>query len=481
MTHSSTAHRWRRVTAAAIIVPTVTTLAACSPDRLVRSDPPSNIIPSGVVTTATAATALYNGAVSLFAVAFGGGSNGGGVGYVSAAGLITDELALAGGSQATSADMRNSSLNYAAGGEDGEMSGLYVFLQTARVGAFQARQGLQQYGPENSTPLIGRMYALEAYTITMLAEYFCNGVPLSETPLGGNTVLSAGLTTDELLAHASALFDTAITLSADSANYLNMARVGKGRVLLDQGRFAEAAAAVADVPFTFVYNVQYSAGTSIQTVGYSYNVWNYLVYPYSFYGRPPAAVLDREGGNGLPWSTDPRVPIATDNGVTYPAKYDNESAPIRLADGVEAQLIRAEADLQAGGSAWLGMLNDLRANCTSASGCAPVPGITGGTAQLPPLPDSGTAAGRVREVMTERAYWLYATGHRQGDLRRMLRPPYRAAPYNFTQSSVYPTGAYSNPTYTGPTVAYGADVVATPAASEKRFNRKYAGCFDLNP
>lgn len=452
-------------------------VAACSPDSLVSTDPPSNVVPSSAVNTPAAATALYNGAVSLFAAAFGGGSYSGGVGYVPITGLMSDELSDNYGNAAISIDLRNNSLN-ASTGNDLQTGGLYTLLQNARVSAFQARQGLQQYGGANSTPLIGRMYALEAYAVTMLAEYFCDGVPLSETPLNGSAVLSEGLTTDQLLAHASVLFDTAITLSADSATYLNMARVGKGRVLLDQGQFADAATAVADVPLTFAYTVAFSAGMSIYSSGFSVNLWNGLTYPYDF-GTPPYVVLDHEGGNGLPWSTDPRIPLASDGGANYPAKYDNGSAPIRLADGIEAQMIRAEASLKAGTGDWLTILNTVRATCTTGSGCAPVPGIDVGT--LPPLTDSGTAVGRLRQVMSERAYWMYATGHRAGDLRRMLRPPYNAAPYSLTQSSVYPTGVYSNPHYTGPTGAYGTDVVAVVPLNEQKFNRKYTGCFDQNP
>jgi hypothetical protein len=170
-----------------------------------------------------------------------------------------------------------------------------------------------------------------------------------------------------------------------------------------------------------------------------------------------------------------------DGGARYPAKYTSEASPIRLADGIEASLIRAEAAFQADptGTAWLDTLNSLRANCTSASGCAPVAGIAAGT--LAPLPDSGTASGRVRELMAERAYWMFATGHRQGDLRRLLRPPYSGAPYSFTQSAVYPSGAYTNSAYTGPTAVYGTDVVAVPALAEEKYNTKYHGCFDLNP
>jgi hypothetical protein len=454
--------------------------AACSPDSLVKSDPPSNILMPGAVTTPAAATALYNGAASMFASAFGGGSYAGGDGYVRTTATATDELAVGGyGEAATLTDLRNTNPVYRTD-ENIETSALYTFLQTARINASQARQGLEQYGAAGSTALVGRMYALQAYTVVMLAEYFCNGVPLSETPLEGETVLSEGVGTDALLARAIALFDTAITLSADSANFVNMAKVGKGRALLDQGQFAEAAAAVDGVPLTFAYLVHFRSGSYLQAGGKTFNLWNYLTYPYN-QGTTPYQVLDREGGNGLPWSTDPRVPLAEDGGVRYPAKYTSEASPIRLADGIEASLIRAEAAFQADptGTAWLDTLNSLRANCTSASGCAPVAGIVAGT--LAPVPDSGTAVGRVRELMAERAYWMFATGHRQGDLRRLLRPPYSGAPYSFTQSAVYPSGAYTNSAYTGPTAVYGSDVVAVPALAEEKYNTKYHGCFDLNP
>ena len=46
---------------------------------------------------------------------------------------------------------------------------------------------------------------------------------------------------------------------------------------------------------------------------------------------------------------------------------------------------------------------------------------TGGVAKLGPLQDPGTPDGRVDLLFHERAFWLYLTGHRQGDLRRLIR------------------------------------------------------------
>jgi hypothetical protein len=371
-------------------------------------------------------------------------------------------------------------------GNESSQGALYSRLQTARSTAFQARQALQQYGNPNSEALIGRMYAYEAYSIIFLAEYFCNGVPLTQTPLEGDAVFSPGLTTAELYTRASALLDTAITLSVDSARFLNLAKVGKGRVLLDQGKFADAAAAVVDVPLTFAFTVEFMSGLSIGINGAGYNMENLVtpasVQPYGF-GSSPFANMDNEGGKGLVWSTDPRVVdtlgVSYAGSLYFPLKYRTAATPIRLADGIEARLIVAEASLNAGGSDWLDTLNALRTNCTSASGCAPVPGITAAT--LAPLPDSGTALGRLREIMMERAYWMYATGHRQGDLRRLLRAPYDAQPYALTRNDVYPNGQYANAEYRGFTTSYGTDVVAIPARTEQLYNRNYKGCFDLNP
>jgi len=470
-------------------------LAACSPDSLVDTDPPSTIVDPDAATTAAGVTALYNGAITVFASAFGGGGEGfTPVSYVLTSGLYTDEY-LDGALGDYLTDSRSSSLQFSLGDES-RQAATYNSLQGARVAAFQARQALQQHGPANGNALIGRMYSLEAYTIILLAEFYCNGVPLSKTPLVGPAVLAAGSTGAELYATASALLDTAITLSADSSDFLNLARVGKGRVLLDQGKFAEAAQAVASVPLTFAYNTQYQQGLLVQVGGGGYNVANQTsTQAASTQFLSIFVTKDNEGGNGLPWSGDPRV-VAMDGSALFGAspyywlgKYPTEGSSIRLADGIEAQLIRAEASFQANpsGGEWLAILNTLRATCTSASGCAPVPNITGGTAQLPPLADSLTPAARLREILQERAYWMYATGHRQGDLRRMLRPPYNAAPYSLTEAMVYPSGTYVNETvsfwgFGSLTVsAYGHDVAAIIPRTEQKYNRKFSGCFDMNP
>ena len=77
--------------------------------------------------------------------------------------------------------------------------------------------------------------------------------------------------------------------------------------------------------------------------------------------------------------------------------------------------------------------------------------------------------------------WLYLTGHRQGDLRRMARV------YHRDPMGLYPKGAYSvqlfSPNFTraplNPPPQYGSDVVFRPGADEQTYNPLYGGCYDL--
>src|SRR5205807_2635254 len=105
-----------------------------------------------------------------------------------------------------------------------------------------------------------------------------------------------------------------------------------------------------------------------------------------------------------------------------PNLYQQFSTAITLVDGLEARLIAAEAELSANNVAgWLDSLNSLRAgNGLAASDAA----RSGGLAVLA---DPGTAAGRVDLMFSERAFWLFATGHRLGDLRRLVRQYGRTA------------------------------------------------------
>jgi hypothetical protein len=170
-------------------------------------------------------------------------------------------------------------------------------------------------------------------------------------------------------------------------------------------------------------------------------------------------VSSQEGtvNRGLPFRTvaDPRIAVATQsvpsNAGDVPAwlqlKYSSQDADIALASGIEARLIEAEAQLNKGASAaYLPTLNTLRA-----------------TVGLPALSDPGNAAARVDQLFTERAYWLWLTGSRFSDMRRLVRQ------YNRQQSSVFPTGL------TPGNLPYGT-AVSLPIPFEEINNPNYTTC-----
>jgi len=85
---------------------------------------------------------------------------------------------------------------------------------------------------------------------------------------------------------------------------------------------------------------------------------------------------------------------------------------------------------------------------------------------LPPLTDPGSADARLALLFQERAYWLFLTGHRQGDLRRLVRN------YQRLPDAVYPTGVYY-----GGQGFYGTDVTLPIPASELP-NPLFHGCLN---
>jgi hypothetical protein len=89
-------------------------------------------------------------------------------------------------------------------------------------------------------------------------------------------------------------------------------------------------------------------------------------------------------------------------------------------------------------------------------------GITG---TLAPLPAAGSSAAQVDQLFKERAYWLFLTSHRLGDLRRLVTQ------YNRGAETVFPTGTYHK------SGTYGTDVNSpVPQAEENNPNFKREAC-----
>jgi hypothetical protein len=99
---------------------------------------------------------------------------------------------------------------------------------------------------------------------------------------------------------------------------------------------------------------------------------------------------------------------------------------------------------------------------------------------VPPLTTdsttAATAATQVDVMFRERAFWLYGTGTRLGDMRRLVRQ------YGRDQSTVFPVGPYPYASFPGlpsPVPTYGTDVsltLPTSAGGLTDPNPNYRGC-----
>ena len=291
------------------------------------------------------------------------------------------------------------------------------YANYARGPALQAIPILQKYYPASRRSDIGRIFGVAAFTELYMGEAMCSGVPLSFADINSIT-FGRPISRDSMLRTALAHFDSAAAYAADSTRILNFARIGRARTLQQLNRHTEAAAAVAGIPTTYVMNTDFVATASTNPVYQS------ATASYS--------VSDKEGINGLDYisAKDPRIPTSASgigsNGYTPRflfTKYTSNVSQFAIVSGIEARLIEAEALLQAGDAAGaLGRLNDLRATAI--------------TPALAPLTDPGSGDARVSQLFRERAFWMYLTGHRLGDMRRLVRQ------YGRATESVFPTGIY---------------------------------------
>jgi len=407
-------------------------LGACN--DLVKVDSP-DVIDPGKLGDANGAAALRAGAIGDFAFAVDG-DGGGTEGQSLVSGLLSDEYR-----NSDTFGTRQEVDQRAIQPANTTLTGVFRLIHRARLGAERAALALTATAPDPTTdPRIAEMWNLAGFSYVIIGENYCSGVPF---PAEGETS-APPIPTSAIFDAAIVRFDKAIANFGGDSTRLWTALVGKARALLDQNQPAGAAALLTTVPDGFTHVIEHSIATGREQNGVY--VFNALSKRWS--------MSDLEGTTGLPYLTanDPRVPYVA-NGVGFDAvtplfvllKYTDYADPTVLASGVEARLIEAEAALVGGDNAgWLAKLNALRTT---------VPGLA-------PLADPGTAAGRVDMTFSERAFWLYATGHRLGDLRRLVRQYGRGA------ETVFPTGTF----FKGG--VYGTDV-NLPVPTDEQNNPAY--------
>ena len=436
--------------AGALALGSAIALVGCN--NLLRANDPDIIISA---TSATGAIALKNGVINRFE-SFTAGAQGPDAIFLFG-GLLADEW-----SSGDTFEQRNTADARTTNVTNSFLAGPFRSMNRTRVEGRAAVNGLRQFSPVPASN-ISLMFALMAFAENQIGETYCNGIPFSDVNAG---VIAYGspVSIDSAFKRAVNDADSALLnnggAASDIARMANLASIVKARALMNRGtaNFAAAAAAVAAVPTTFTYTVTYSPNTfSNQNFSLNQSAGRY-------------SIPDNEGGNGLNFRTagDPRLPV-TNAGrnafdsttpffyTTIWAQYD----PVIVASGIEARLIEAEVALQQGNTAtWLSKLNEARLT----------------KAGLAPLTDPGTADTRLNLMFRERAFWMFSTGHRLGDLRRLIRQ------YGRAPESTFPSGAFFKGGNYGSDLNYpiSFDELNNPSIPQTPATQTQSTCTDRN-
>jgi hypothetical protein len=234
---------------------------------------------------------------------------------------------------------------------------------------------------------LARVYMNSGFALELMAETSCQGVILTGPPLTVAGVLDTAITRfKQAIAVATAIG----TSNAEAVKIVNASNVGLGRAYLQKKDYANAATTAALVPATFVYNGVRIDDASNRGLG------NTLY---------ASGVLGTDMVVATPYRllNDPRV-VWTDAGRTATdgilrlyreGKYVGYANPYRIASGLEASYIAAEASLMGSGASQTAALALIAAR--RAAGNQPAFG-------------GGTNAVVLAELMDQRArdFWLEA-------------------------------------------------------------------------
>jgi len=385
-------------------------------DQLLEVEAPSRVIASDMEDP-SAASLLVESVGNEFRCAF--------THYANVSGLVGWELRSSsnGGTQVFYDSRTWTTGGYGSGsyaGADCESGGLglYVPLSRSRWFADEMLRRLEGWGEaevSEKTEYDARVAAWAGYSYLLFGESMCS------------VAFDAGpeQTPEEALELAIERFGTAMTAAAASGqdDFVNLARVGTGRALLNLGRTAEAAAAVADVPEGFSFELQYSAlSDATHNRQYRSNRRDENVSIGEMY---LAMTVEGVPDTRVPVVDEGRTVAGYDVPLWTTRKFNSLDDPLELATWEEAQLIIAEAAVEAGDlPAAVDIINDLR-----------------GRAGLPTTFDSADPAEVMDELVYERRAELFLESHHFADMRRYALPHHPAAgePFPFG-------GSYSDQT-----------------------------------
>jgi len=397
----------RRVVAAF----TALSLGACNTDKILEVEFPGQI-PTEQINDPSLAAVLVRSVIGDFECAY---SN-----YMSGSSVHSDEYETSNsnvplanwGERTITADEND----YSVGTCEGNF-GMNLTLHTARFQSEEASKKLagwtdQQVTGRASLQAQAKVYG--AYSYLLMGEGFC------QVAFDGAAVQppTAALTL------AETKFGEGIAFAQASSNtdMLNLARVGMARTKMDLKKWAEAVTFASQVPPTYTKNVDRGQESNRR--------WNKLWRLAEQQGAYTVATTYRN-------MNDPRVPVIDAGRGAFNSevrlwvnrKYNSLTSPMRLASGIEANLIQAEALIQQNQVAQgMALINTRRA-----------------AVSLPPLV-ALTQTDAINVVIDERRKELsFEGGHRLNDLLR-YKITWKVGSNPFTNRNYGTTTCWPHPT-----------------------------------
>lgn len=342
----------------------------------------------------------------------------------------------------------------------------YANFHAVRNGADQAIALLLRYGDGRYNHFLSELYSIKAYSMLFLSEFYCSGIPFSTIDFERDYTYTRGYSSIEIWLMIEHIFDSAISLAGDSASLDQLSRIGSAKVKMNLDKYEQAADILHTVDETVEYVLLQSHTSPI--FSNSFDLSRY-------------SVSNKEGINGLDFrNNDPRITYLflgmssqTGDSIFSPQKYLTTSNPsIVFTSNLHRLLMLAEITFLSGSDSWIDILNDIR---TDGSYSVNMTSDTtwnkgkGGVAGLAPLFLPTNRSQSLDLIFRERAFWLYLTGNRQSDLRKLIRQ------YGREPETLYPTGFYSTIGASMDT-KYGDRIVLQVPQQEIDQNPMYSGC-----
>lgn len=235
--------------------------------------------------------------------------------------------------------------------------------------AMESSEGVLDILEGKSDANVARAALTAGYSALLMAEAFCEGA----IRVDRSAEYAQPQSKDQMLDHAINRFELAISAGdaaggAEGTSLANAARVGLARAYLFKGDEANAVSAAKQVPDDFNFNLNYVDDASARG-RLSNNVHIFSNARESLVVGPEWRQIADDGDERIKYIDGERMAQDGVHNFYIQQKYPNYAAPIRLASGLEARYIAAEASGDV--TEQLALINERRAEFGQAPYAGP--------------------------------------------------------------------------------------------------------------